>query len=182
MNLFDRLKQLKLIEPDPAFSERSRRDVLATQPIVFPFRRFTPWQVFVRVIETGVAAGLVALFIFIMTGGVATSPLAPIPFAAVNPDALHAEAQAIDIQINLANMVYNASRATGTMAQSTVNESHPATRVVLLSIVATSTGATSTATSTATTSSSSASLASSSPLSSSSSPLSIEDVLKALSQ
>jgi hypothetical protein len=178
MNLFDRLKQLKLIEPDPAFSERSRRDVLATQPIVFPFRRFTPWQVFVRVIETGVAAGLVALFIFIMTGGVATSPLAPVPFAAVNPDALHAEAQAIDIQIKLANMVYNASRATGTMAQSTVNESHPATRVVLLSIVATSTDATSTATN----SSSSTSLASSSPLSSSSSPLSIENVLKALSQ
>ena len=171
MNLFDRIKQLKLIEPDRAYSERSRREILATEPSVFLFKRMSPWQIFVRVIETGVAAGLVALFIFIMTGGVATGPLAPVPFAAVSPEALHAEAQAIDMQIKLANLVYDASRAPGAISQSTAISNFSASQAALFAGAMTSTPAMASATSTATSSSASAT-----------SSLSVDEALQALSQ
>jgi hypothetical protein len=169
MNLFDRLKQLKLIEPNQAFSERSRREVMSFQPAIFPFKRVTPWQVFVRIIETGVVAGLAALFIFIMTGGVATSPLAPIPFSAVNPEALHAEAQAIDMQIKLANLVYDASKSDGAATQSTVITGLVAKRIALIS--GTSNATMSTSSTVATTSAGAAT-----------SSLTVDDALKALSE
>lgn len=156
MNLFDKLKQLKLIEPDASFAERSRREILATPQPIFPVGGLTPWRIFVRVFEVGVAGGLVALFILIMTSGVANSPLTPVPFSAVNPQALHAEAQAVDIQIQLAKLAYEASRATDTAAESTAM-THTAMSAMAFS------GATSTATSTATSS------------------LSVEDALRALS-
>lgn len=159
MNLFDKLKQLKLIEPDQAFSERSRREVLSVQPAIFPFRRMSPWQIFVRVIETGVAAGLAALFIFIMTGGVATSPLTPVPFSAVNPDALHAEAQAIDMQIKLTNLAYDASVSTA------ITTGSPAVAMFAMTAKIMGDAATNTATSTT-----------------ASSSLSVDEALKALSQ
>ena len=156
MNLFDKLKQLKLIEPDASFTERSRRDILATPQPIFPVGGLTPWRVFVRIFEVGVAGGLVALFILIMTSGIANSPLTPVPFSAVNPDALHAEAQAVDIQIQLARLAYEASRATGTAAESTI-VSHAAMSPMAIANTASST------TSTATTT------------------LSVEDVLRTLS-
>ncbi len=159
MNLFDRLKQLKLIQPDPAFSERSKRDVLST-PATLPFQRLTVRQYLFRFLEASVAGALVALFIFVMTGGVANSPLVPAPFAAVNPSALHAEAQAIDIQIKLAGLAYEAAaKGTGIATDST-----PMGIAAKMMVAETSTSLASATTTSTTT------------------PVSVDEALKALSQ
>jgi len=123
MNIFERLKQLKFIRPETSFTERSRREILSTQPsLTAP--RMTVRQILARALEVTVAGALVALFVLVITGGVANSPLTPVPFAAVSPTALHAEAQAIDIQIQLTKLAYQASEATAT-AESTPSSNAP---------------------------------------------------------
>jgi len=112
MNIFDRIKQLRWIEPDASFAERSKRDIFASPVPVLPFRRPTLRDVVLRIFEVGVATGLVILFVFVITGGVSNLPFAPVPFSAVSPKALHAEAQAVDIQIKLAALAYQASATT----------------------------------------------------------------------
>jgi hypothetical protein len=164
MNIFDRIKQLKLIEPEARFAERSKRIILATLPPESPFRRVTLRQIFIRLAEAGVAGALVAIFLLVITTGVATSPLSPAPFAAVNPQALHAEAQAIDIQIKLAKLAYQASQET---AESTVSGSVSPSNVLLsLPVSGTSTVAAANANATSSVSPS----------------LSVDEALKALSQ
>jgi hypothetical protein len=156
MNIFDKIKKLKLIEPDASFAERSKRVILATLPPELPFRRVSVRQVLMHLLEAGVAGGLVALFLLLITGSVTQSPLSPTPFAAVSPTALHAEAQAVDIQIELAQLAYQA--AQGKSAESTpVTAALPRASVTATSslVVATS---------------------------SASPSLSVDDVLKALTQ
>lgn len=149
MNLFDRLKNLKLIEPDAEFSERSKRDIMASPPVL-PFHKLSVRQILFRLLEAGVAGALVALFILVITGGTANSPLVPAPFAAIDPAALHAEAQAINIQIKLTDMAYEAVEATGTSAESTATgvPAIPAAAGVSTASTSTAQAATSTASST----------------------------------
>ena len=144
MNLFERLKQLKLIQPDADYQVRSKRDIMAS-PVMAPLRKLTVRQVLTRLFEAGVAGALVALFIFIITGSVANSPLVPAPFAAINPNALHAEAQAIDFQIKLADMAYQASISTGTSAESTAMNVAKLATPIKISATATASAVTSSA-------------------------------------
>jgi hypothetical protein len=161
MNIFERIKQLKFIEPDASFAERSKRDIFASPVPAMPFRRPTLRRFVVRFFEVGVATALVAVFILIMTGGLSTLPFAPVPFSAVSPTALRVEAQAVDIQIQLATLAYQAS--AGTTAESTAVTGKKLSAIEsLVAPVASSSVA-----------------AASSTVSSS---LSVDDVLKALSQ
>lgn len=156
MNIFEKLKQLKLIQPDASFTERSKRDIFASPVPVMPFEKLTVRNVIFRFFEVGVATGLVVLFILIMTGNISDLPFSPVPFAAVSPAALHVEAQAVDIQINLAKLAYQASATT--TAESTAVTSGK------LSTIESLVASTSTLNSTTTSS------------------LSVDDALKALSQ
>ena len=112
MNLEDSLKKLKNIQPDPTYTDYSRRAVLASaQP-----ERLTVRNVFSHVFEAAGSLALVGLLIFAISGGFSGSKyLSPIQFSGIDPAALHAEAQAIDMQINLANLTYTEA------APSTIN-------------------------------------------------------------
>lgn len=111
MNLIDILKQFKKIEPDAAYSATSKRAILAAEPIVI---RWTTRRIVFTIIETGAAVALTGFFIFLVVNGLNGTGLAPVQYAAINPQALHAEAQAIDMQIKLANLSYTESAAEST--------------------------------------------------------------------
>jgi len=106
MNLFEILKQFKKVEPDPRFTDRSRRMILAVpQEETRGIRRGLPavWGI----LEAGVAVVLAGFFIVLITGSFpGSSYLAPVQFSVIDPQGLHAEAQAIDMQIQLANLNY----------------------------------------------------------------------------
>lgn len=103
MNLLEILRQFKTIKPDSSFSEKSKRAILAS-PQNIPARPFAP--VF-RFLETGVAVVLAGFFILLITGAFSNSTyIAPVQYSVIDVAGLHAEAQAIDMQIELANVNY----------------------------------------------------------------------------
>ncbi len=105
MKLSDILKQFKNIQPDVDFSRRSRAEVLLS--LQDKRRTMRGVFAFLHVIETGAAVALAGFFILILTGSFSpTRSIAPIQYAVIDPAGLHAEAQAIDIQIQLANIKY----------------------------------------------------------------------------
>lgn len=105
MKLFDTLKQFKHIEPDAGAAQRSRTQILLS-PQTEP-KTMRGVFAFLRVVETGAAIALAGFFILIITGSFpATRPIAPIQYAVIDPDGLHAEAQAIKMQIELADVNY----------------------------------------------------------------------------
>jgi hypothetical protein len=105
MKVLDILEQFKNIQPDADFSRHSRAEILLSPQS----ERRTVGSVFafLHVIETGAAVALVGFFILILTGSFSpTRSIAPIQYAVIDPAGLHAEAQAIDMQIQLANIEY----------------------------------------------------------------------------
>ena len=109
MDLFETLKQFKIIKPDVTFTEKSKRAVLASLPLgrpgvvgIFKAQRFI-----FRIVETGAALALAGLFIVLITGGFSGSTISPVRFSAIDPQTLRAEAQAIDAQIYLASLNYS---------------------------------------------------------------------------
>jgi hypothetical protein len=108
MELLEILKQFKTITPDPDFTTKSKRAVLAELPLENPvFGVSGIRRIIFHVIETGVAVGLAGLFIILITGGFSGSVISPVKFSAIDPQTLHAEAQAIDAQIDLASVNYS---------------------------------------------------------------------------
>jgi hypothetical protein len=101
MDLFEILKQFKAIEPDPTFRENSRRAVLASAQL----EPATPRRILARILGAAGSLVLAGALIFIITGGLSKTRLAP-QFSSIDPIALHAEAQAIDSQIDLLNVNY----------------------------------------------------------------------------
>ncbi len=115
MNLFETLKQLKAIQPDPAFKENSRRTILATEPaprILPSLKSLSPRRLIFRLVETGAAVALTGFFILLLMGGLSGSKFAPVQYSSIDPTALKAEAKAIDIQIQLANVKYSEAAAS----------------------------------------------------------------------
>lgn len=117
MKISELFSQFKSINPDPHYSEKSKRVVLAFPRETTPIRE-RGVMVFLRALETGVALVLAGFFILLATGSFSGNKyLAPVQYAVIDPSGLQAEAQAIDIQIQLANLDY--SEVTSTVAQST---------------------------------------------------------------
>ncbi len=107
MNLFETLQELKKIQPDPAFSENSRRMVLMSTPK----ESLSPRRVFARSLAVAGSLVMAGALIFIIVGGLSATNLAP-QFSSIDPTALRAEAQAIDTQINLLNVDYTETTAS----------------------------------------------------------------------
>lgn len=118
MNLFELLKQFKAIEPDSTYTAISKRALLAQQPMaatpVTVRSYFGAQRTFLRIIETGAAVALTGFFVLLLTGALSGSKIVP-QYAAVDTGALRAEAEAIDIQIQLANLNYASPAAESTM-------------------------------------------------------------------
>jgi hypothetical protein len=151
MNLFETLKQFKNITPDSNFSATSKRAILATQPAT-PL--WTARRTILRLLETGVAVALTGFFVLLVTGAFSGSKLEPVQYSAIDPQSLHAEADAIDMQIQLANLNYSEASAESTVS-APGNTKNPAKIAPLITVspLSTSTGSTapSVGTSTATT-------------------------------
>jgi hypothetical protein len=115
MKLFDLLKQFKNIEPNAEYSQHSRTEILLSPQS--GHRTLGSVFTFLHVIETGVAVSLAGFFMFILASSFSsTRSTSPIQYAVIDPTGLHAEAQAIDMQIQLANIGYpqvTSSVATG---------------------------------------------------------------------
>lgn len=123
MNLQDILKQFKNIEPDAAYSAHSKRSILALEPKTH--ERWSLRRTILTVIETGAAVALTVFFVFVVLGGFG-SKLAPVQYAAIDPASLHAEAQAIDMQIRLAQLNYAEPAAESTAPVTSVSPSSSA--------------------------------------------------------
>lgn len=153
MNLFETLKQFKNITPDPANKEKSKRAILATMPR----ESLGAWRIIAGIFETGIAAALAVFFILVITGQFSNNPyVSPVKFSVINPETLHAEAQAVDIQIQLANVVYQESTTTPALVNVTTPQTaHVGVAPVILQVqplgVASSTPVTPTSTSASTT-------------------------------
>ena len=109
MDLFETFKQFKIIKPDEAFTEKSKRAILASSPLENPgvVGIFKAQRFIFRILETGVALAFAGFFIVLITGGFSGSAISPVQFSAIDSHALHAEAQAIDAQIELASLNYS---------------------------------------------------------------------------
>jgi hypothetical protein len=105
MDLIDTIKKLKNIEADKEFTRTSRSLILNTRREI----KLNFWGLLLRSIELGVSLALAGLLIFMTLGGFsAWRFLSPLQITVnLDPVSLRAEAQAIDIQIQLANLNYN---------------------------------------------------------------------------
>ncbi|HEY5220910.1 MAG TPA: hypothetical protein VIJ29_02055 [Candidatus Paceibacterota bacterium] len=127
MKLYDTLKQFKKIQPDAEFSQRTRTEILLSPQNMRPTMRGV--FAFLHVLETGVAVVLAGFFILILTGSFSpTRSISPIQYSVIDPQGLHAEAQAIDMQIQLADVEYPQTTSTA-MTGSTVTSTASLTKV-----------------------------------------------------
>jgi hypothetical protein len=118
MNLFETIKQFKSISPDSGFTEKSKRMILASPQKEARLMGMRGILIFLHTVETGAALALVAFFVLLVTGSFSgTKSLSPVQYSVIDPGGLHAEADAIDMQIQLANISY--AEVTSTAAEST---------------------------------------------------------------
>jgi hypothetical protein len=172
MKLSDILKQFKNIEPDAQFSERSKRQVLLSPQT--EARTMRGVFAFLHIIETGAAVALAGFFILILTGSFSpTASISPIQYSVIDPQGLHAEAQAIDMQIELADIQYPQTTSTVSVG------STPASQATLTKVFAAALGAE--ATSTGSTSTPATGTSSSTASSTASTTLSVDQALQELS-
>ncbi len=104
MRAQDFFKQLQAIEADPATRAVSRMHILAT-PQNMP--RSWYWNVsthFARLTLAGVTA---AVFVFLIIGALPATYFGQSSPENQDTSALYAEAQAVDIQINLSGLIYD---------------------------------------------------------------------------
>ena len=140
MNLFEILKQLKNIQPDNAFTQKSKRAILAQTPK----EPITARRFIFGLLETSIAVALAGFFILILTGQFSNNTyIAPVQLSVINPETLKAEAQAVDIQIQLANLTYQESSSTNNASTPQVAAAIVAEQPSLLTAVIASSSATS---------------------------------------
>lgn len=161
MKLNEFLKTLQDITPDAEYSARSRRLILGDAPMP----RMRTWRFFVHNFQFGGAVAFAALILVVVIGGASFFTfLAPFRLSSLDASSLNAEAQAVDIQVNLAKLSY---------------PSKP--RAAAVSVRATSTGDASTS-ATTTSSTAAAPLPSPAPSTTASSTVTADQVLDQLSK
>lgn len=106
MALHDLLKNLKSIQPDAEYARRSRHHILSSRAEI-P-RRLSFRQIILQTIQTGPVLALAVVLILLIAGGASTSRyFSPLRLTSLDPTSLRAEADAIDIQIQLTNIAYS---------------------------------------------------------------------------
>jgi len=129
MDLLGRLKNLKNIEPDEGYAERSRSLILNTERQI----KLGVWDIVFRNLELGAALALVGVLMLLTIGGFSFwKGAAPLQISNLDPAGLKAEATAIDIQIQLMNLNY-VGGASARSAESTV-PSGPAVKKTITAV------------------------------------------------
>ncbi len=122
MDLLNTLKKLKNIEADNGYTEKSRSLILNTRHK----KEFNIWSLMLRNLELGVTFALAGVLILLILGSFSPwKSMAPLQMSNLDPAGLKAEANAIDIQIQLMNLNY-AGTVGAKSAESTI-QSSPAT-------------------------------------------------------
>jgi len=105
MDLIKLLQNLKEIEPDQEYAKRSKRLILSTA--LKPEVKWSIRQLFFETIQSGSAIALSGLLILLLIGGFTVGKiLFPSSSYILDYGSLRAEAEAIDIQIQLTNLTY----------------------------------------------------------------------------
>ncbi len=102
MNSQEFIQKLKEILPGREYAENSKR-------VIFAVEQYPRWSFIGSLTEslgTGVAIVLAGAILIMVMGGF--SSLSPFNLKSLDPAGLKAEAEAIDIQIRLSNLDYNA--------------------------------------------------------------------------
>lgn len=108
MHLKELLKRIREIEPDATYATRSRHLIMGgginrEEPVAL-----SPWQIFLQSLQFGSAIALFAVLLILIVGGFSTWKfLSPLRLTGLEPTSLEAEAQAVDIQIQLTDIVYS---------------------------------------------------------------------------
>jgi len=125
MNLFETLQKFKSVKPDPAYTEKSKRAILATRQFVPALNLF---RSILQFIETGAAVALAGFFVLLISGALSNSTyIAPVQYSVIDATGLHAEAQAIDMQIKLADVNYqDVTSNNGSTAAAPTSAANPA--------------------------------------------------------
>lgn len=105
------LKQLKTLEPDKGYTLRSRTEVLLSSRPELTKKQSGMLRIFGEVFQSVSAIALTSVAIIVIFGGFSVWRLVKPGLLALDPAGLRAEAQAIDIQIQLAGIEYQESTA-----------------------------------------------------------------------
>lgn len=105
MDLFKNLKKLQKIEPDVSYAAKSKQIVLSEKPKFLSSS--VAWQLIRQSLESGLSVALVGVLLVLLLGGFSVfKSLTPLQTQNFDPSSLVAEAQNIDIQIQLADLQY----------------------------------------------------------------------------
>jgi len=101
-DIIKQLKKLQHIEPDRLFTERSRAALFGVQ------KSRGTWGLILRNVELGASFALAGILIITIFGGFSTWRfLSPFKLSNLDTTGLKAEAQAVDVQIELTNLNYD---------------------------------------------------------------------------
>jgi hypothetical protein len=107
MDIIKLLQKLKNIEADPEYTKMSRQRILNLSPERDGTFR-TPWQFILHSLQFGSAVALATLLVVLTIGGLAAwESVSHIELSSLAPSNLKAEAEAIDVQIQLTDIVYS---------------------------------------------------------------------------
>lgn len=103
-DIIQQLKTLRNITPDAGYTRRSRSLLVKTPVTQKPL---SPWRILVNSFQFGSAIALTAVLLLVIIGGFSAWKLiSPFRLGSLDPASLKAEAEAIDIQIELTNLAY----------------------------------------------------------------------------
>lgn len=116
-DITQQLKTMRNITPEAGYTRRSR-SLLVAAPVTQ--KPLSTWRVLVTSFQFGSATALTAVLLLVIIGGFSAWKLiSPFRLGSLDPASLRAEAEAIDIQIELTNLAYpEASREAA--AESTI--------------------------------------------------------------
>jgi hypothetical protein len=108
MNLEQSLQQLKKITPNEKITHQSRAIILAHTPLPPPISWAARIGSFiVENVQIATSIALTSITIILFTSGPSIlEKISPLKFASVDRSAITAEAEAVDIQIKLAELAY----------------------------------------------------------------------------
>ena len=109
MELTELLKKIRTLKADSDYVRSSRAAIVGEAGWqTGTLRKSSPWQVLVHGLQFGSAVTLASIFVVLVIGGFSTWKfLSPFRLASLDPVGLRAEAQAVDIQIQLTNIDYS---------------------------------------------------------------------------
>jgi hypothetical protein len=120
MELIELLQKLKTIKPAPHYSRLSRERILnlsGEKKGLFS----AAWQLILRSLQFGSALALATILIMLVVGGFAVwKSVSHVELGSLNPSSLRAEAEAIDVQIQLTNIVYPRQENAKTTPQTAI--------------------------------------------------------------